>query len=104
VNLNRWQRIGVVISVLWILGSSIHVRNSQVESAIDSVTRIHQMCMDAEGVQSKNCSEQFEKNHTIFLKPNWTDVAFTAFVPVLLGWFLILIIIRVYRWIKAGEA
>jgi hypothetical protein len=66
MKLNRWQRIGVMLSVLWIFGSAFYTRNSQEESATDSVSRIYQMCMDVEGVQSKNCSEQFNKNDEIF--------------------------------------
>ncbi len=103
MKLNRWQRIGVVISILWILGSAIYVRNAQVDVATSSAQYIQKMCLEMEGAQSEDCSKEFHKNYVDFLRPNWSDIALTAFAPVVLGWLLVLIIIRVFRWIKAGE-
>ena len=103
MTLNRWQRIGIVISVLWILGAAFYERGSQVDSATSSAQSILRMCLDTEGAQSKNCNEEFGKNFVNFLEPNWGDIAFIAFAPAILGWILVFIIIRVYRWIKAGK-
>ncbi len=103
MRLNRWKRIGVVLSVLWVLGGAAYERKSQVDAATNSAQLIYKMCLDIGGAQVANCSEEFGKNYTEFLKPNWADVAFTAFAPVLLGWLLVFVIIRAYRWIKAGD-
>jgi hypothetical protein len=32
IHLNRWHRIAIVISLIWILGTVIYVRNFQVET------------------------------------------------------------------------
>jgi hypothetical protein len=104
MKLNRWQRIGVVLSVLWMLGGAAYERKSQVDTATSSAQLTYKMCLDIGGEQIAKCSEEFAKNYAEFLKPYWIDVALRAFAPVLLGWLLVFIIIRVYRWIKAGEA
>ena len=103
MTLNRWQRIGVVMSILWVLGAASFERGSQVDAATSSAQSIYRMCLDMEEAQSEDCSKEFHKNFVDFLRPNWSNIAFIAITPVILGWVLIFIIIRVYRWIKAGD-
>jgi hypothetical protein len=103
MRLNRWRRIGVVLSVLWMLGGAAYERKSQVDTATSSAHLIYKMCLDIGGEKIAKCSEEFAKNYADFLKPNWIEVALSAFAPVILGWLLVIIIIWVYRWIKAGD-
>ena len=104
MKLNRWQRIGVVISILWALGAAYYERSSEMEVGQHFIDLHYQACIEIEKSTIEACSVEMNKNFDIWMKPNWGNIGFIAFVPIMLGWVLVFIIIRVYRWIKAGEA
>jgi hypothetical protein len=101
MKLNRLQRVGIVLSVLWIIFGAGYERKSQVDGAISVVNSLYVSCLELENI--KDCSKEHSSNLKNFMEPVWSDVALSAFAPVILGWLIVFIIIRVYRWIKAGE-
>lgn len=42
MRVNGWQRVGIVLSVLWAIGAAIFVRNAQVQNA-DSLYKMQWM-------------------------------------------------------------
>ncbi len=103
MKLNRWQRAGVVLSVLWALCAAYNERMSQVDTGQKAVQLDYEYCIESEPSVSKDCLAESKKNREFWMKPNWVNISFIAFAPILLGWILVFIIIRVYRWVKAGE-
>ena len=103
MKLNRWQRIGVVISMLWALGAAYNERTSEMDAGQKFIQLAYQTCTESEPSIPRDCLAEMTKNIEIWMKPNWANISFIAFAPILLGWILVFIIIRVYRWIKAGE-
>ncbi len=104
MKLNRWQRIGVVLSILWTLGAAYYERGAQMESGRQILELHFNACMEeVERPTAETCSDAMNKEFDVWMKPNWENIAFVAFAPVIFGWILFFIIIRVYQWIKAGE-
>ena len=103
IKLNRWQRIGVVISILWSLGAAYYERSAEMESGQHILSLNYRACMEIERVNIETCSAQMQKEFDIWMKPNWGNISFIAFAPIILGWILVFISIRVHRWIKAGK-
>lgn len=106
MKLNRWQRIGVVLSVVWALGAAYYERNSQVGRGQKWMEISSQNCQDsnalAKDIPKKDCSKEWEKDFQIFMAPKWEGIAFISLAPIPIGWGMAFLLIRIYRWIKAG--
>lgn len=101
MRLNRLQRIGIVISILWALGAGYFERAHQVEFGQKWMAISSQACYDENPKSFDSC---YQKNFDIFMKPNWGNIGFFALAPIPLGWLIVFIFIRVYRWVKAGKS
>lgn len=102
MKLNRLQRFGIVISILWALGAAYHERNSEMDAGQHFLDLSYQSCIESKISTSDGCLAEMHKNFDIWMKPNWENIGFIALAPIPLGWLLVFIIIRVYRWVKAG--
>ena len=103
MKLNRWQRIGIVISILWALAAAYHLRSTEMETGRHFLDLHYQACIEIERSTIEVCTAEMHKSFDIWMKPNWGNISFIALAPIMLGWILVFIIIRIYRWIKAGE-
>ena len=108
IHLNRWQRIGIVISIIWILGSVIYVRNFQVETAgvlFDFALRTCNELTDA--VQERNkCIDDADTKYSDWLSLKSVDlenIALASIGPVIAGWLFIFLTIKIVRWVYAGK-
>jgi hypothetical protein len=106
--LNGWQRIGVVLSILWILGAAIHERNGQVDFASKINYQNIALCfqdMTKSETAKKECLELADSNFRELLSLDsgslW-NIAAISLIPVLLGWLFAWLAIVVYRWVLAG--
>lgn len=101
MRLNGWQRIGLVLSVLWVLGAAIHVRNEQVNAADKLFQSQYRMCLE-QADPVKNCGDTVSLQTAMDATAYWSDAAFYAFGPVIAGWLIVLIAIRTLRWVSDG--
>lgn len=102
MKINGWQRIGVVASALWAVGAAIYERGGQVRAA----TAFHQSALN-------NCLPEFtgacidmaHANYRDLLSLNFgyvSNIVFIAIGPVLAGWVLAYLLVKIVRWVKAG--
>lgn len=106
MKLGGWQRIGVVLSIVWIIGAGIYQRNAELKRANESVSSLFAVCLKTDllngGKRVTNCLEETSKNRDIWLEGSWGNVALVAFLPVLLAWPAVFLFLGVFRWVKAG--
>ena len=106
MRLNGWQRIGIVVSVVWAVGAAIYQRNADIERAERFVNWAYQVCTEAKSLKHESdfgdCSRELTKNWAIWLEGSWGNVALASLIPIPLGWLLVYVIIRIYRWVKTG--
>ena len=102
MRLNGWQRIGLIVSVLWALGAAIHERNEQVNSAKALYQLKAQTCFTEQADTAIKCLDKVSFQDAMDATANWPDVAFYAFGPVVAGWLVALITLSSFRWIRAG--
>ena len=122
--LTRWQRLGVVLSVLWAIGAFIYTRHVDVERAIgpDSLPRVsYRICegMNADteadvkrlGLPARtgrqDCTKfvtQEELTKSLRVWAPMSNAVFMALAPIPLGWLAVWLVVRVARWIHAGPA
>ena len=102
MHVNGWQRVGVVLSVLWAIGAAIYIRSAQVQSA-DSLFKMEfSTCLNEQGSTIEACSNTVSLQHAMDITADWPDVAFFAFAPVIAGWLVAYIALKTFRWVKTG--
>ena len=101
MRLNGWQRIGLVLSVLWAFGAAIHERNKQVNAANELFQSQYRICLEQANAV-KNCHDNVSLQAAMDATAYWPDVAFYAFGPVIAGWLVVLITLKTFRWVSAG--
>jgi hypothetical protein len=102
--LNGWQRIGVVLSVCWILGGFIWGAN-QVGSEATIPAEAHiTACYSANVTDLSACNAAAAAEYTAALDGShrWAWGFAFATIPVVLAWLLGWGLIAVIRWIIAG--
>ena len=86
--LNGWQRIGIVLSALWVLVGNVWLHNVLLER-----DEAYQSCLAAVRGRLFHCGapDQIERN-TLFI----------TYVLVPLAWLLVYTIVWTDRWIRRG--
>ena len=113
MKLNGWKRIGIVASVVWIIGAYIYTFRMEVDETVRISNSLDQDCLssgtDFPGetvAQVEARLEVCEKRLDDFMaKANSSDevyAALAAVVPVPLGWGFVFLILFLVRWIKRG--
>jgi hypothetical protein len=106
--LNGWQRIGIVLSVLWAVGAAIHVRNSDLEGANRFADLSYKVCTNekllAHGTDSASCDQKRQDAITKWMKDGNSNmnVAIGALLPIPFGWLAGFILLYVVRAQVAG--
>jgi hypothetical protein len=112
--LNGWQRIGVVLSILWFFVGGFLGNQEAIREGADPAIAIYGMCMDAaHGRENNNpkydvaaaldeCGREFIKNDTAWTADHWYVALFVGLVPIPLAWLLVWGLISLYRWMGAG--
>jgi hypothetical protein len=94
--LNGWQRIGIVVSVLWAIGSSITALISMPSRAY---YRPALRLVPLDGGKVKQIPEIWVPPEGRRQREIWVAL---VFVPILLGWIFTYAAIGAFRWIAAG--
>lgn len=104
-NLNMWQRLGVVASILWTLAGGLWELTSRSDTANRMVQLSYSACLGVEPGMShpEICSSEMPRNIAIWREGIWGDVAVFAFGPVLLAWFVAYLAIWIGRWVLTGR-
>jgi hypothetical protein len=94
MKLNGWHRIGVVLSVLWAIVAFCWTRSIQVKNGHE----LFRSCLYKTTSYCENISLQSALDETA----NWTDVTFFSLFPIVIGWILAFLSVKVFKWIKTG--
>jgi hypothetical protein len=113
-SLNGWQRIGIILSVLWIPVGWVLAVNSVPEPSLEYPPLLSQGCQDAEGRNPnpdyERCDEARDKwMHETYpkLRERYSaDVRELApwlvFAPIPIAWLLVYIVVWTVRWVRRG--
>ena len=108
--LNKSKRIGIILSVIWVLGAGIHTYTSEVATDIQVQGRIVEECINNLADKSgaawddgfNRCDQEDDKAFAQDLRNARLDAAIVAFGGVPLGWGFIYLILFLIRWVKRG--
>lgn len=112
MKLNGWKRIGIIASVVWILGAGLYTDDSELDKASDLIAKIHVRCDGNRPDCSKNqaacdaafdrCNKEAADSLASAYESAWLAAAIVAFVPVPLGWGFVYLVLFLVRWVKRG--
>jgi hypothetical protein len=116
--LNGWQRIGIVLSVVWAVGAFIYARDAAENRAEEFARSAYQICFDNArrvlgdesdpSAQShydaalNGCYAELQRTRAVWLAGSWGDAAITALVPIPVAWLLAWGLVALVRWIRRG--
>jgi len=106
-SLNGWQRIGIVLSVVWFFAAGITQRSNDVDKAFKYASFSSNLCYEThrDSIKSGNtdvCAEKFTDDYKLMLEGSWIGSLIIAIIPIPIFWGIIILIIKIYRWIKKG--
>jgi len=102
--LSGWQRIGVVVSILWLVGSFIIFSNMQINAGKELANTVYSLCLMGKYGDANRCDYKAYLNMFTKGLPDWADVAFSSIAPIPVFWLVGWGVIRVLRWIRTGFA
>lgn len=108
--LNGWQRIGIILTIAWIIGGGLWLHGRNVEYAIKPRVDYMHMCGATYDHNDPDRSSRFAKcmdraDAIPFLQSDVEILGATAMQTLaLLGlaWFLVYALLWMTRWVKSG--
>jgi hypothetical protein len=110
--LNGWQRIGIVLSVIWAIWAVFHEMDESLrrynEAYGEAFGPVYRECrdkQDREGrpADGRACLEEAEPvaMKTVHMESRW-NVAIVALAPIPIAWLLVWGLVALVRWIRRG--
>lgn len=99
--LKKWHRLGIVISIIFIIYSMATGRKAEIKSANELMQIQYNFCTSSNPV--KYCLDQQNANYERLFAPDWINLFLFAALQILIAWILVLIIIYSYKWIMKGR-
>lgn len=108
--INGWKRIGVFVSVVWILVAWVHTFNSDNDIASKAISSNQVACDgnlagktgDAWKKGFDECNKQADEALKQAMVGAREDAAIVALVPVPLGWGFAYLVLFLVRWVRRG--
>ena len=108
--MNKSKRIGIILSVIWVLGAGIHTYTSEMDASSRIITDIHVRCDSYLAGKSgaawddgfNRCNQKDDESLMLALRDARLDATIVAFGGVPLGWGFIYLILFLIRWVKRG--
>jgi hypothetical protein len=102
-HLHGWQRIGIVLSILWAIVSCLYIRYSQLENAEELSAAVYNRCKDAPEnlVPIPECIADTGAMYREF-EGSWGSAALGALIPIPIVWLLAYLFVVTVRWIRRG--
>ena len=100
MRLNRWQRIGIIASVVWALAGPFYVSHRAAEYAEEKAKNSYRICKEAPNYSSEKCSADYDSAYHTYADPyaGWVNFSLIAFVPILLSWLFALALLVLWNW------
>ena len=106
MQLNGWQRFGIVLSIIWAAGASIQQRNNDIQKAESYAKFSSDVCLKsktiANNLDTTSCEQERQNGFKLFMDGSWSNVAAIALIPIPLGWLAAFIILNCWKAVSIG--
>ncbi len=100
--LNGWQRIGVILSILWVVWAAIHTRNEQVDHARKMLELNSTLCASMTHLECLGISHAKYTADLAVDAFKFMEILIYALAPMIFSWLFVWLAIVIYRWIRVG--
>src|SRR5262245_39083165 len=101
MQLRRWHQIGIVLAIVWALRAGYYARSTQLDEDSKFAQSMYQGCLDRGNTGCPEARDDYMR--AAMAEPDWANIALHAFAPVVVGWLLAFIALRVYRPRASGS-
>ena len=105
MRLGGWQRVGVVLSVLWVIFAAIYLQVTVNESNAKTRAMYYGWCMEDSTAgklpKSTDCYA-YAASQMVPDSANWWVFPLLAMVPLTVAWIFVYVVVWVTRWVRAG--
>jgi hypothetical protein len=102
MKLNGWQRIGVVVSILWAIGAAIFERKSQVDPVNEQFVIQLQQCSHPIANECFNLAAKQRSELIAWDFSGVSNILFASLGPIVVAWLTAYLAIKAFFWVKAG--
>jgi hypothetical protein len=104
MRLGGWQRIGIVASLIWVIGAGFYQHQSDVDEAASEALSVQQRCTIAyaNAAAEGKCGQVALAMQDLYMTKDLKNVVFVALLPILPVWLLAYGVSGIFRWIRAG--
>ena len=103
--LNGWQRIGIILSTIWILVAYVYTLNREMAADVSTAVTLEDMCTDSQtrmNLATTRCTQDFYHEREIQIPEERETAAIVALVPVPFAWGFVYVVLFLGRWVKRG--
>ena len=104
MRLNRWQRIAIVLSVVWAVGSGAYEWSASTTRAHSRALAEYESCIEIDALTHhlafNQCTERASRVLAVELKELWRNVAVVVLIPLAVVWIVAYIFLAVRRTAK----
>ena len=91
-NLNIWQKIGIALSILWIVFTWVNETNKTEKAANDFANFSYKTCLETKNISHhEDCQIEKQENLLIFLDSKYLNAGAASFLPIPFAWLLVFI-------------
>src|SRR3954470_4534814 len=98
-----WQRLGLIISICWAVGSFIAFRYHLYNQGVESANAFVGLCVSA-GKSFNQCWTDIAEYRRIATQIYWPPLVIVSLGPIAPFWLLGWAVIKTTRWVRAGFA
>jgi hypothetical protein len=102
MKLNGWKRIGILASVVWILGAGFYTLSVEENRNLSIASMMNRGCDNEPAVSQALCFKVGDDYVMRMIPAERRSAAFVALVPVPLGWGFTYLVLFLMRWVKRG--
>ena len=100
--LNGWQRIGIICSVLWLLGQAVSIYEGDVRQANLAYSVDFNLCLETKAKSGVECGAEAQPNLDRTFDGYWMRVAILGAAPIPFLWLFAYALIGVVQWVRLG--
>ena len=100
--LNGWQRIGIVLSMLWAVLGGLWGSHVATQEALAIPLAHYKSCISQPDYDDDECSAAFDEEYAVGVRGHWVFAAMAALIPIPVVWLLVYILVWTVRWMRRG--
>ena len=103
VKANGWVRLGIVATVLWIIGSFVYVSRQTEREGRMWIHEFINTCPNGDQAMSDKCADEGVAAAKAATAPSiiWGETAILSSM-VIPGWLSVIVVLWVIRWVRRG--